>query len=134
MPTNVKRTRRAMVAIDGFELCHLMLGDCLVGGGCGLCDQEGDEPTAPRILRLGYARDLWAHQRDDLLAQWGRWLDQRGEPGTFHPTFAQVLFDHAGMQEIASPDWPEVVKRRYFETVSNLRTLRAWMREHGLSL
>jgi hypothetical protein len=134
MPT--KRTRRThmQIAIGGCERFHLMIGDCLMGAGCVLCDVVGD-PTSlcPRVLQMDFASGVWEHHREALLADWNKpqdrdWYKRRDETYGFGwlgiPAFAEIVFDGRELPTLNS-QWPEAAKNHYQSIVSNVGALEA---------
>jgi hypothetical protein len=128
MPT--KRTRRThmQIAIGGTERFHLMVGDCLMGGGCVLCDGAG-----AASLQMDFAREVWEHHREALLADWNKpqesdWYKRRDETYGFGwlgiPAFAEIVFDGRELPTL-NPQWPEAAKNHYRQIVSNLGALEA---------
>ncbi len=109
MPSNTRRKTNTVVTLGVPELLHLMEGDCLMGGGCALCDPR---EHAPGVLRVEHARRIWENQRHELLAQWYSRLESRGEPGRFFPTFAEIVFDGAELPAF-NAKWPPRVRERW---------------------
>jgi hypothetical protein len=126
-----RRVVRAQAEVGDAELLHLMLGYCLIAGGCALCDDIGAGESAARwVLRIDHAHEVWRQQREALLAAWYARLEQRGEPGAHGvPTFAEVLFDGAPMPRY-NPAWPERVKQRRHIVMVNLAALHEHLRAH----
>lgn len=117
MPTNVRRRAHTQVTLGLPELVHLMTGDCLLSGGCALCDEVS--PDAPGALRIAQAQAIWNNQHAVLLATWHARLEARGEPGSFFPCFAEVVLDGVDFPAL-NPAWPAVVQERWHVIASNL--------------
>ena len=140
MPT--KRTRRThkQIAIGGCERFHLMVGDCLMGAGCVLCDVVGASTSpCPRVLQMDLAREVWALHREALLTDWNKpqdrdWYKRLDETYGFGwlgiPAFAEIVFDG---KELPTPDprWPEAAKNHYRSIASNVDALEAAIKSLG---
>jgi hypothetical protein len=133
MPT--KRTRRThiQIAVGGCERYHLMVGDCLMGGGCVLCDAGDPASSCPRVLQMDLGREVWEHHRESLLDDWNRpqecdWYKRRDDTYGFGwlgiPAFAEIVFDG---RRLPSPDpqWPEAAKNHYRYIAANVDALEA---------
>lgn len=95
---NIRRVARVFSEINGITRFHLLYGDCLIAGGCEVCDQIADDDAAlPRPLRIARARQLWAANRESLLGEWGTILEDHQAP--WFPPFAQCLIDGAPLPE-----------------------------------
>jgi len=109
-------------------LVHLAMGDCLIASGCELCDERGDGPLAPRVLRMQAAREIWNEQHDQLIATWVQWLEGRGQPGLCGiPLFAAVVLDNVPLPP-CDPSWPHAVQSRFFAIEGNLSGLTSALR------